>query len=137
MRKFFAQGPWSEAHLTAWITIIMMAVNIGLGLVIIAGGIDRFAIPSYSPLISYSHGNIWIWGAWIALAALLMTTPFRWISIGGLWLSMCWHIVWMACFTVAVVQYDNAVATPIPIHAGLSMISAALLTARVIDIPKE
>lgn len=135
--KYFAKGFWVDRHLAQWVTTIIIMVNIGLGTAIFAGGVARFSIPSYRPLIEYSHGNIWIWGVWICLSAFLMATPFRWINILGLWIGMCWHIIWMACFTIATVHYETAAATPIPVYGGMAMISAALLTARVIDKTKE
>lgn len=131
--KYFAKGFWVEKHLAQWFTTILIMVNIGLGTAVLAGGVDRFTPPSYSPLIDYTKGNVWIWGLWIGLAALLMSVPFRWPNIIGLWLSAFWHIIWMACFTIAAVNYAGAAATPIPVYGGLAMFSAALLTARVID----
>lgn len=137
MRKFFPSGIWVETHLAQWITVIVIMVHVGLGSSIITGGVVRFSVPSYNPLLHYSHGHIWIWGLWILLSALLMATPFRWPNILGLWLGMFWHITWMACFTIAVIRYENAAATPIPVYGGFAMICAALLTARVIDKTKE
>jgi len=46
-------------------------------------------------------------------------------------------IMWTACFSVSVVQYAGAAATPVPTYAGLAMINAALLTARVLERPQE
>lgn len=131
--KYFAKGLWVDKHLSQWVTTIMIMVNIGLGTAILAGGRPRFTFPSYEPLIDYTNGSVWLWGAAICLAAFLMSVPFRWANILGLWLSMSWHIIWMACFTIAVVHYPTAAATPIPAYGGMAMISAALLTARVID----
>lgn len=137
IRRFFAQGPWVESHLSQWITTTVIMIHIGLGTAILAGGRVRFSLPSYSPLIDYAHGNVWVWGVWISVSALLMATPFRWLNILGLWLGMVWHTVWMACFTVATLRFENAAATPIPIYGGMAMICAALLTARVIDRTEE
>lgn len=137
VKRFFASGEWVEEHLSQWITTIVIMIHIGLGTAIFAGGAVRFSIPSYNPLIDYSHGHIWLWGVWISVSALLMGTPFRWLNILGLWLGMCWHTVWMACFTVATLRYETAAATPIPVYGGMAMICAALLTARVIDRTKE
>ena len=131
--KYFAKGQWVEQNLAQWITTILIMVNMGLATAIIVGGSSRFAIPSYLPLIDYVNGETWIWGCMIALSGLLMSVPFRWPNILGLWLSMFWYVVWMACFTIAVTHHPTAAATPIPIYGGLAMISAALLTARVID----
>ncbi len=131
--KYFAKGLWVDRHLAQWVTTIVIMVHIGLAIAVISGGIGRFALPSYEPLITYTHGQIWIWGAWIAVSAVLMSVPFRWPNIVGLWLGMFWHIVWMSCFSLAVLKYETAVATPIPMYGGLAMICAALLTARVID----
>jgi hypothetical protein len=137
MRRYFATGKWVEEHLAQWLTSIMIMVNVGLGIAIFSGGIGRFSIPSYQPLIDYTHGNVWIWGVWICAAAILMATPFRSANILGLGLSMLWHSFWMACFAVAVIHYTKAAATPIPVYGGLCLFSAALMTARVIDKSKE
>lgn len=131
--KYFAKGFWVEKHLAQWFTTIMIMVNVGLGVAVLAGGKERFTVPSYSPLIDFVNGETWIWGAWVVLAAMLMSVPFRWPNIIGLWLSAFWHIIWMACFAIAVVHYPDAAATPIPVYGGFAMVSAALLTARVID----
>ena len=133
VKRFFAHGEWVDKHLAQWITSIMIMIHIGLGLAILSGGEIRFSIPSYNPLVDYVNGQVWIWGVWICASALLMATPFRWLNILGLWVGMCWHIVWMAAFTIATVRYETAAATPIPVYGGLAVICAALLTARVID----
>ena len=128
---------WIDKHLVRWVTDIMVLINVGLSMAILAGGPHRFTIPSYSPLITYVHGFTWIWSIWIGVAAFLMVVPFRVANIIGLWLSMFWHIVWSACFTVAVTRYDTAAATPIPVYGGLAMVSAALLLARAITITED
>lgn len=131
--KYYAKGFWVDKHLAQWFTTIMIMVNIGLGTAILAGGRERFSLPTYQPLIDYVQGNIWVWGVWIVFAALLMSVPFRWPNIIGLWLSMFWHLIWMGCFAIAVINFSDAAATPIPVYGGFAMMSAALLTARVID----
>lgn len=131
--RYFAKGLWVDKHLAQWITTIVIMVNMGISLAIVVGGSMRFSIPSYSPLIDYVDGHTWVWGLAIAFSGMLMSVPFRWPNIVGLWISMFWHIIWMTCFTIAVVHYETAAATPIPVYGGLAMISAALLTARVID----
>lgn len=133
LMKNFATSLWVDRHLGQWLTAILLMVNIGLGMAVLAGGIVRFSLPSYNPLIDYTKGNVWIWGAWICLAAFLMATPFKYLNILGLWAGMLWHIIWMACFAIATLHYETAAATPIPVYAGFAMIHAALLTARVID----
>ena len=132
-KRFYARGFWVEKNLDSWITTIMIIVHIGLGTSIIVGGTERFSRPSYTPLLTFTHGQIWIWGLWILISAMLMGIPFRWINIIGLWLGMVWHIVWMAAFLLALIQYDTAVSTAAPVYGGLAMICAALLTARIID----
>ena len=133
LRRYFPTGFWVDRHLAQWITTIVIMINIGLGTAVFAGGVIRFSIPSYNPFIDYSQGQVWIWGVWICVSAFLMATPFRWLNIVGLWVGMFWHIIWMACFTIATIHYETAAATPIPAYGGLAMIHAALLTARVID----
>lgn len=136
-KKFYASGHWVDEHLAMWMTMIVMLLHMSLGIAIIVGGIERFSIPSYNPLIYFSNGQTWIWGLWICLSAVLMCFPFRWPNIIGLWLGMVWHLIWTASFALAVVEYSTAAATPIPVYGGLAMICASLLTARVIDKSKE
>lgn len=131
--RHYAKGAWVDKHLAQWITVIMMMLNMGLAMAVFAGGLPRFSRPSYTPLIDYTHNNVWIWGIWIMISAILMGAPFRWVNILGLWIGMFWHIIWMACFTIATIHYETAAATPIPVYGGLAMLHAALLTARVID----
>jgi hypothetical protein len=131
--KYFAQGFWVDKHFAQWITSILIMIQIGLAAVIVVGGVGRFSVPSYNPLVDYSNGHTWIWGVWIGLSAVLIGTPLRWPNIIGLWLGMVWHLIWMACFTIAMLHYDNAATTPIPIYGGMALICTALLTARVIE----
>lgn len=131
--KFFAKGLWVDKHLAQWITVIMIMVHMGLGTAIVFGGVARFSIPSYSPLIDYVDGDVWVWGILIYLSALLMSVPFRWPNVLGLWIGMGWHTVWMASFVIALLKYPAAAATPVPVYAGMAMVCASLLTARVID----
>lgn len=135
--KNFATGLWVDRHLAQWITTILIMVNVGLGMAIFAGGVERFTYPSYEPLVDFTNGHVWIWGVLISLAAFLMATPFRSVNLIGLWIAMAWHIIWMACFTIAVLHYSNSAATPIPVYGGLAMVHAALMTARVIDKKTE
>lgn len=135
--KYFATGLWVDKHFAQWLTTIVIMIHVGLAMVVIVGGVERFSIPSYNPLIAYSHGHTWVWGLWIGLSAALMATPFRWPSIVGLWLGMVWHVIWMACFTIAAINYPVAATTPIPMYGGLALICTALLTARVIEKLEE
>ena len=130
---YFARGIWVRKNLAHWITLIMVFVNIGLGLAILIGGPDRFTRPTYNPLIEYTLNHTYIWGVLIVIAAFLMFCKKRWASITGLWISMVWHIVWMAAFLLAALHYPNSAVTPIPAYCGFALISAALLTARVIE----
>ena len=131
--KYFATGLWVDKHFSQWLTTIVIMIHVGLAMVVLVGGVERFSIPSYKPLIDYSMGNTWLWGIWIGISAALMATPFRWPSIIGLWIGMIWHIIWMACFTIAAINYTVAATTPIPMYGGLALICTALLTARVIE----
>lgn len=131
--KYFAKGFWVDKHLAQWITTIVIMVNFGLGAVIFASGSSRFTSPSYDSLSNITNGNLWIWAVWIMASAVLMSLPFRWPNIIGLWLSMLWNIIWMTGFAIAAIHDPGAAATPIPVYAGFAMVSAALLTARVID----
>jgi hypothetical protein len=131
--RYFARGLWVDRHLSQWVTTIMIMINAGLGFVILSGGVERFAPPSYNPLVDFTHGRTWIWGLWILISGMLIATPFRWPSIAGLWLGLVWHVIWMSCFIVAVINFPGAASTPIPVYGGLALLSTALLTARVIE----
>lgn len=131
--SFFAKGRWVQKNLSQWVTMVMIFVNGGLAIAILWGGEMRFPPPSYLPLLEYTNGNVWIWGVLIGLAAFLMLCYNKTISIIGLWLSMFWHIVWMTAFIISAVSYERSAMTPIPVYCGLALISATLLTARVID----
>lgn len=140
MRKrvhYFARGIWVDRHLSQWVTSIIIMINIGLGFVILVGGVDRFSVPSYNPLVDFSDGRTWLWGVWIIISGMLMSTPFRWPNIIGLWIAMFWHLIWMACFTVAMLNFPTAATTPIPMYGGMALICTALLTARVIEKSEE
>lgn len=131
--KNFARGEWVEKHFSQWVTTIVIMIHMGLAMAIISGGVERFAIPSYNPLVEYTQGHVWIWGAWIGISGILISVPFKWPNVVGLWLGMTFSIVWMVCFTIAVVRYDNAASTTIPMYGGLAVLNTALLTARVLD----
>lgn len=135
--KYFATGLWVDQHFAQWLTTIVIMIQIGLAMLVVVGGVERFSVPSYNPLIAYSGGHTWIWGLWIGLSAVLMSTPFKWPNILGLWLGMFWHVIWMTCFTIAAINYSVAATTPIPMYGGMAMICTALLTARVIEKLEE
>lgn len=136
-RRFFATGWWVDRHLAQWLTTIVIMMQIGLGTAIFSGGVVRFSLPSYQPLVDYTEGKVWIWGVVICISAFLIAAPFRSLNILGLWIGMAWHTLWMACFAIATIRYDTAAATPIPMYGGMALICAALLTARVIDRTEE
>jgi hypothetical protein len=135
--KFYAKGFWVDQNLAQWLTVIMIMVHIGLSMAIVASDQGRFSSPSYEPIYHYVGGHIWVWGFIIFVSAVLMSVPFRWPNIIGLWVGMTWHTIWMSCFTIALIRYDTAVATATPAYGGFAMICTALLTARVIDKSKE
>jgi hypothetical protein len=132
-RTWFVVGPWEDRLLAQWVTGIMIAVHWGLGLAILIGGRDRFSLPSYQPLIDLVGGQTWVWGVIIVVSAWLMMTPFKWLNVLGLWIGMCWMIMWMALFAVSVLHYPTAAATAMVAYGGFAMMDAALLTARVLD----
>lgn len=132
---YFVTGHHEGHLLSQWVTSVMILVHWGLGIAILAGGEQRFSLPTYQPLIDLAFGQTWLWGVHTCLAALLMMIPFRWPNIVGLWLGMLWMIVWTALFGMSVVQYPTSAATPAVAYAGFAMIDAALLTVRVIEKP--
>jgi len=135
--RYYVVGAWEERLLTQWVTSIMIVVHWGLGLSVLIGGQQRFTVPTYQPLIDMTDGHIWLWGATIMASATLMMMPFKWPNIAGLWLGMMWMIMWASLFSVSLVQYPNAAATPVVAYAGFAMINTALLTARVMERPRE
>jgi hypothetical protein len=131
--RFFITGAREGRLLAEWVTAIMIAVHWGLGISVIIGGIERFTVPTYEPLIDITHGQIWIWGVWIMLSAMLMMVPLKIPNVAGLWIGMAWQIMWSSLFGVSLMQNDHAAATPVVAYAGFAMIDAALLTLRVIE----
>lgn len=131
--KYYVTNKWAEHLLSQWITSIMLLVHAWLGGVIIVGGESRFIKPTYQPLVEMVHGHTWIWGAIILASAVLMSIPFRWPIILGLWIAMAWFIMWMTLFAVSAVTYEDSAVTPMVAYGGYALISAALLTARVMD----
>ena len=134
--RFYVQGAWEERLLVQWITVTMIAVHWGLGLSVLIGGQARFTVPTYQPLIDLTQGRVWIWGVTIVLSAVLMMTPFKWPNVLGLWIGMAWMVMWAVLFSVSLVQYPQAAATPAVAYAGFAMIDTALLTARVLERPR-
>ena len=135
--RYFVDGAWEDRLLSQWLMSIMIAVHWGLGLSVVVGGRARFTVPTYQPLIDLTQGHVWIWGAAIMLSAALMMVPFKWLSVAGIWLGMCWMIMWTSLFSVSLVQYPHAAATPVVAYAGFAMINAALLTARLLERPRR
>jgi hypothetical protein len=135
--KFFVDGAWEERLLVQWVTSIMIAVHWGLGLSVLVGGQARFTIPTYQPLIDLTNGHVWIWGVAIMLSAFLMTMPWKVPTVVGTWLGMVWMIMWASLFSVSLLQYPQAAATPVVAYAGFAMINAALLTARLLERPEK
>lgn len=129
----FVTHSWSEHMALQWITNIMIAVHVGLGVAILVGGSARFPYPTYEPLKGLTNDNVWAWGVWLLGSATLMMIPARWPQIIGLWTGMVWQIMWCALFAVAVVQYPTAGATAAIAYGGFAAIDAALLTARIVD----
>ncbi len=135
--RFLSKEVWVDKRLVQWVTDIMVIINLGLSLSIIVGGSVRFSRPSYQPLLEYSSGHVWLWAIWIGLSGFLITIPIRHVNIVGLWLAMVWYIIWASSFTIAVIRYEDAVATPIPVYGGLALLCAALLLAKVITVQED
>lgn len=129
----FVTSNWGNRMAMQWISNIMLAVHVGLGTAVLAGGVGRFPFPTYQPLIEMVNGQVWIWGFWIMASAGFMMMPWKWPQIFGLWLGMAWQIMWCAAFAIAVIQYPTAGATAAVAYGGFALIDAALLTARIVD----
>lgn len=139
VRQFvrFVASNWGSRMAVMWISNIMLAVHVGLGTAVLAGGIERFPYPTYQPLIEIVNGHVWIWGVWIMISSGLMMMPWKWPQVSGLWLGMFWQIMWCAAFAIAVVKYPTAGATAAVAYGGFALIDAALLTARIVDRDQE
>lgn len=133
----FLSESWTEHQALQWVWNIMVTVHAVMGLAVLAGGRERFAYPTYQPLIDLTNGETWIWGVWVLAAGLIMTIPARRPQIIGLWLGMVWNVLWCTLFAVAVVEYPTSGATATVAYGGFALIDAALLTARIIDHGKE
>lgn len=116
---------------------IMLLVHSGLGAAVLFGGLGRFTYPTYAPLVTFTNGNVWLWGVMIYFSAALMTIPFKWFNALGLFIGMWWHIIWMACFAVATHTYPDAAATPAVAYGGFALINFVLLIARILDRPRR
>lgn len=135
MRQFVIKitTNWGNDMAVKWIMNIMIAVHVGLGTAVIAGGRIRMPYPTYKPLVEMVDGHIWIWGVWVLGAAGLMAIPTKWPQVLGLWSGMCWQIMWTVAFSIAMVEYPTAGATAAVAYGGFALLDAALLTARVVD----
>ena len=129
----FVMHNWGYEMAINWVYNIMVAVHVGLGVAILAGGPTRFPFPTYQTLIDMVDGQTWIWGLWILISASFMVVPDRWPQIIGLWLGMCWQIMWAVAFAIDLFHYPSAGATEPIAYAGFAMLDSALLTARVAD----
>lgn len=129
----FVMSNWGNEMAIRWITNIMVAVHIGLGVAIVAGGVHRFPYPTYQPLIDMVNGQTWVWGVWVLGSAGLMMVPTRWPQIVGLWTAMFWQIMWCVAFSMAVIEYPTAGATAAVAYGGFALLDAALLTARIVE----
>lgn len=124
---------WSPEKVLEWLTHILSLIHVGLATSIIVGGFNRFNNPSMQPLIQYVNGEVEIWGVVIFVSGILIATPFKWVSVLGLWIGMCWHFIWMSSFVVAVHDKTNATATAVPMYGGLAIVCAIFLIAKVLD----
>ena len=133
LKRFLLEA--EEEHLLSqWVVAIMVMVHFGLGGAILVGGVERFQLPTYQPLIDISGGRVWLWGAAIILSGAMMAARDRWISIAGLWLGMTWMVMWASLFAVSVTSHAESAATPVVAYAGFAMINASLLTARALEL---
>lgn len=127
----------SAADLLQWFMTIMVMLDIGLGTAILTSGPERFQTPAFKPLVDMVNGQTWFWGFSIFAAGALMAWP-NWVpQVLGLWVGMCWHIAWTACFIVAVASFGNAATTGIPAYGSFTLIHVLLLTIKVLVHPKE
>ena len=104
-------------------------MHVGLAVMILLGGPERFTPPTYQPLLDYTHNATWPWALWIGTSALFMLSRRPWISIIGLWLGMVWHVVWMSSFVIAMGNSLTAASTPIPMHGAGALICTVGATA--------
>lgn len=131
--KHFLTSIWGERMITQWVANVMLLVHGGLGVAVLAGGIERLTPPSYDPIINLVHGEVWIWGVWSLAVAVLLVIPLRWPNVIGLVLGMLWMYTWCGLFAVAVVQYPAATATAMVAYGGFALLDLGLLVVRVID----
>lgn len=131
LKTFLKNLEWNDQIVT-WFTLIVAHINFGLAIAILAGGLPRMSSATYAPLLSYSHGQVWVWALIIAFSGGLILGRWKIANILGFWIGMVWHILWMASFLQALFQSPFASSTPIPMYGGMAAIFAALLTDRVI-----
>lgn len=123
----------TQELLTRLVSTIVIISHACLGIVVVA---DRtlFQQEEYYPLRDIVSGHILVWAVWILASAFLMLSPFRWLSITGLWLGVLWTATWTASCALAASRPDSdGGSVAMILYGTLSAIDAALLTARVLD----
>jgi UPF0716 family protein affecting phage T7 exclusion len=123
----------SDDWLVAWLTGLMALVHACLGAAVLVGGVRRFSLPSYQPLIDLVGGHVWIWGVVAIIAAVLMVVPHWVANAAGLWLGMAWMGMWAALFAHSVWTNPAAVATAMIAYSGYVGVNGGLFVEVIRD----
>lgn len=105
---------------------VLGVIHVCLGLSVLMGGVERFPPPSYIPLINFSDGITWPYGAWWLIGGLLMFVPRRSIRMLGTVMSTLVSCLWMGLFLTAAIVYDSAALTPVAAYGGYALLNAIL-----------
>lgn len=110
----------------------LIVTHVGLGVAILAGGVDRFPFPTYKPLLELTNGSVLPWGLWILASGVLMASHGWWANITGLGAGLLWMNLFSAMFFSAYEDPHSSSTAPIP-YMGLAMITVALMTYKIIE----
>ena len=128
---------WAENHKRKFdfvraIYRALMVTNVGLGVAILAGGVERFPYPTYRPLLELTGGSVMPWGVSILVAGLMMALNGWWTNMAGLGLSLLWMDLFSVMFFAAYNDPNSGSTAPIP-YLGLAMIIVAMMTYKVVE----
>lgn len=106
---------------------VLGLIHVILGVVILVGGSSRFPAPTYTPLVNFVSGNIWLYGMAFVLAGGLMLAH----KLGGVitGLAMGWLLMdmWAALFLYAVIEFPNAGATAFVAYGGYALMDVIFM----------
>lgn len=103
------------------------------GLAILIGGAVRFPPPTYTPLLEFTNGHVWPYGAtFLASGVLLLIHKVCSVALGCLLGAIITNL-WAALFLKAVFDSPDAGATATVAYGGYALLDCVLLGLIVIQ----